>query len=79
MSTLVLKQTEHIATNVQCDEFSLRVTLMDGREISVPLEWFPRLRNANQQQKNNWRFIGRGIGIHWEDIDEDILVNTLLN
>jgi len=57
---------------------SLRVILADGREISAPLEWFPRLRDANAKQRKNWRLIGRGIGIHWEEIDEDISVNSLL-
>jgi hypothetical protein len=42
------------------------------------LEWFPRLRDANEQQRKNWRLIGRGIGIHWEEIDEDISVKSLL-
>jgi hypothetical protein len=56
----------------------LHVRLLDGREISVPVEWFPRLRNANLTQRKNWRLVGKGIGIHWEDIDEDILVASLL-
>jgi hypothetical protein len=55
------------------------VLLEDGREISVPLEWFPRLRNASKEQLNNWRFIGKGEGIHWEDLDEDISVEKLLD
>jgi hypothetical protein len=57
---------------------SLRVVLADGREVSAPLEWFPRLRDANAKQRKNWRLIGQGIGIHWEEIDEDISVNSLL-
>jgi hypothetical protein len=52
--------------------------MADGREISVPLEWFPRLRDASDEQRANWRFIGRGHGIHWPDIDEDISVQGLL-
>jgi len=55
------------------------VFLEDGREVSIPLEWFPKLRNATAEQLKNWRFIGSGEGIHWEDIDEDILVENLLN
>jgi len=57
---------------------SLRVALADGREISVPLEWSPRLRRATPKQRRNWRLIGGGIGIHWEDVDEDISVESLL-
>ncbi len=57
---------------------ALRVVLADGRELSAPLEWFPRLRDANDEQRRNWRLIGKGIGIHWEDVDEDISVRSLL-
>jgi hypothetical protein len=54
------------------------VSLSDGREVLVPLEWFPRLRDATAKQRDNWRLIAKGIGIHWEDVDEDIAVSTLL-
>lgn len=57
---------------------ALKVVLADGREVSAPLEWFPRLRDANEQQRKNWRLIGKGIGIHWEEVDEDISVKSLL-
>jgi hypothetical protein len=50
----------------------------DGRELSVPINWFPSLRDATPEQRNNWRFIGEGEGIHWKDLDEDILVEGLL-
>ena len=53
------------------------MTLVDGRRVSAPLAWFPRLR-ATPKQRGNWRLIGRGIGIHWDDVDEDIAVRTLL-
>lgn len=56
----------------------LRVTLADGRELAVPLEWFPRLRDATEKQRGNWRLIGRGQGIHWPDVDEDLSVAGLL-
>jgi hypothetical protein len=62
-------------------EFShdqLRVFLSDGREIAVPLEWFPRLRDASPQQRARWQLIGRGLGIHWDELDEDISVAGLL-
>ena len=64
--------------DVTTDDSTLRVALADGRELSVPLEWFPRLRDATPEQRKNWRFIGRGQGIHWADVDEDISVAGLL-
>jgi len=67
-----------LALNVRFSDDALHVSLSDGREVSVPLEWFPRLRDATQEQRGNWRFIARGIGIHWEDVDEDISVASLL-
>lgn len=70
---------EHIdAEDVKVTEDTLSVDLSDGRTISVPLEWFPRLVHATPEERNNWRLIGRGHGIHWEDIDEDISVEGLL-
>ena len=56
----------------------MHIRLLDGREISIPLAWFPKLRDATPGQRNKWRLIGRGIGIHWEDIDEDISIGSLL-
>ena len=50
------------------------VHLQDGRSLTVPIEWFPRLRDATPEQRSHWRLIGHGIGIHWPDIDEDISV-----
>ena len=67
-----------LAETVRFGDETLIVTLSDGREISVPLEWFPRLRDATPEQRRNWWLITRGIGIHWEDVDEDIAVATLL-
>jgi hypothetical protein len=66
------------AVTVTTDDSSLRIVLADGRELAVPLEWFPRLRDATQEQRANWRLIGRGQGIHWADVDEDISVAGLL-
>jgi hypothetical protein len=71
-------EVEPSAVDVSCTDDSLAVTLADGREISAPIEWFPRLRNATLSQRKNWRLIGNGVGVHWEDIDEDISVETLL-
>jgi hypothetical protein len=59
-------------------EDTLSVDLSDGRTISVPLAWFPRLLHASPAERNNWRLIGKGQGVHWEDIDEDISVESLL-
>jgi hypothetical protein len=56
----------------------MKIFLEDGREIAIPLEWFSRLRNATMAQLNNWRLIANGEGIHWNEIDEDILVENLL-
>jgi len=67
-----------IGKDVWFDSHMIHVRLLDGREISAPLEWFPRLRDASDEQRKRWRLIGRRIGIHWEDIDEDISVGSLL-
>jgi len=66
------------AVEVSFTSDSLVVTLSDGRTVSAPLEWFPRLLAATAKQRKNWRLIGRGVGIHWEDVDEDISVRSLL-
>ena len=66
------------ARNVKVTSDSLNVDLSDGRSIITPLAWFPRLLYATQAERNNWRLIGRGGGIHWEEIDEDISVEGLL-
>lgn len=78
MSILKTKSTEAFATDVWFDADMLRIRLLDGREIGVPLEWFPRLRDADEVKRKNWRLIGKGTGIHWEELDEDISVNALL-
>ncbi len=77
MSTLVEK-AEVIAVDVSCSDDALSVTLSDGRVVSVPLVWFPRLADATAGERSDWELIGGGIGIHWEAIDEDILVASLL-
>ncbi len=71
-------KVEPLATSVSFTEDSLCVVLADGRELVVPLEWFPTLRDATDEQRRDWRLIGRGIGIHWETIDEDVSVESLL-
>ena len=66
------------AENIAVTKDTLSVDLSDGRTISVPLAWFPRLQYAAPAERNNWRLIGKGHGLHWEDIDEDISVEGLL-
>jgi len=66
------------ALDVTVTDDSLIVILADGRELSAPLTWFPRLLEANNEQRRNWRLIGHGQGIHWPDVDEDISVASLL-
>lgn len=66
------------ATDVYFDTKHIHVRLSDGREISAPLEWFPRLYHATEAQRQQWELIGQGVGIHWESIDEDISVAGLL-
>ncbi|HXK59355.1 MAG TPA: DUF2442 domain-containing protein [Acidobacteriota bacterium] len=68
-----------LAIDVSFTAHQLRVVLADGREILVPLACFPRLRRATDEQRKDWRLIGGGIGIHWESVDEDISVETLLS
>ena len=77
MSTSAV-ELDATAVDVSVDAELLRVTLADGRELAVPLQWFPRLRDATPEQRGHWRFIGRGHGIHWPDVDEDISVAGLL-
>ena len=66
------------AVDVWATDDALHMVLADGRELSAPLEWFPRLRDAAPEQRKNWRLIGGGQGVHWPDLDEDIAVETLL-
>jgi len=78
MNTLIDKIADASAVDVWFDENKMYVRLVDGRELGVPIDWFPQLRDASDEDKNNWRFIGRGTGIHWEAIDEDLSVVGLL-
>src|SRR5271157_754694 len=77
MSTLAAR-AETLAVDVECSGDALCVTLSDGRVVSVPLVWFPRLAGASTREQSEWEPIGGGIGIHWEAIDEDISVASLL-
>jgi hypothetical protein len=66
------------ATGVTVTDEALTVELVDGRVLSVPLVWYPRLAHGSPDERNRWRLIGRGEGIHWPDLDEDISVANLL-
>src|SRR5436305_5194982 len=68
----------HAATNVVITDDTLRVDLSDGRTISVPLAWYPRLAHGTAKERAAWRLIGRGEGIHWPQLDEDISVEGLI-
>lgn len=78
MTTLTKTPETIFATDVWFDDSKLYVRLTDGREIGVPIDWYPRLREASTEDLSNWRFIGRGQGIHWETLDEDISVASFL-
>lgn len=77
MSISAVKFDDH-AIDVSFTNDALHFVLADGREISAPLEWFPRLRDASEKERNSWRLIGNGIGVHWPEIDEDIAISTLM-
>jgi hypothetical protein len=77
MGILALRADERVRA-VSFTEDSLVVDLMDGRSISVPLVWFPRLLNASETERNNWRISAAGYGIHWPDVDEDLSTEGLL-
>ena len=64
--------------DVRIDDERLSVDLMDGRTITVPLAWYPRLRDASPEQRRRWEVAGGGFGIHWPDIDEDLSTEGLL-
>jgi Protein of unknown function (DUF2442) len=78
MNTLAVEIRIPEALSVSLTDDTLSVDLSDGRSISVPIAWFPRLMHSSEQERNNWRLIGKGQGIHWEDIDEDISIEGLL-
>jgi hypothetical protein len=78
MDTLAIEMRSVAATHVVVTEDSITVDLDDGRTVSAPLAWYPRLLNATQEERNNWRFIGKGEGSHWPDVDEDISTENIL-
>lgn len=66
------------AVNVVINDTDLRLILADGRDVSAPLAWFPRLRDATPDQRAQWRLIGRGQGVHWPEVDDDVSVGSLI-
>lgn len=68
----------NLAVGVRVNSSALVVRLADGRQLSTPLDFFPRLKKASSRARKNWELIGGGIGIHWPDLDEDISVENLL-
>ncbi|NCC62321.1 MAG: DUF2442 domain-containing protein [Verrucomicrobiae bacterium] len=77
MGILALAADERIK-DVNCSDTMLNVDLMDGRTISVPLMWYPRLMKATKEQRAHWEVCGGGYGIHWPEIDEDLSAEGLL-
>lgn len=75
MSTLTIEAS---ATKVWFDQYNMWINLSDGRQLSIPLEYFPRLLNAKPSQREKYVLSGNGTGIHWDEIDEDISVPGLL-
>jgi hypothetical protein len=78
MSTSPSELRAALAQKVTVTDDTLVVDLVDGRTVSVPLPWYPRLAHATPTERANWRLIGRGEGVHWPDLDEDISVAGLL-
>lgn len=79
MSTSANEISLPTAEDVKVTRDALRVDLSDGRTISVPLTWYPRLLHGTSDERKNWCLIGKGQGIHWEDLDEDVSVDGLLS
>ena len=78
MSSSAIEIRPPRAQSVIVTEDSLTVDLVDGRTVSVPVSWYPRLSHATASERENWRLISQGEGIHWPDLDEDISVEGLL-
>lgn len=77
MNTLTTNKS-YLATDISFTNEKMVIYFQDGRELAIPLEWFPKLRSASIEQLKKWRFIGDGEGIHWKELDEDVLVANLL-
>lgn len=78
MSSSAVEALDALATQVTVSEDALSVDLADGRTVTVPLAWFPRLMHATAEERGVWRLIGGGRGVHWPAVDEDVSVANLL-
>ena len=78
MSVSAIEMVVPYAVDVLVAEDTLSVELSDGRTISVPIEWYPRLVHGSHSERSNWKLIGRGEGVHWPDLDEDISIEGVL-
>ena len=78
MNSSAVENQKVIAQHLKVTDDTLSVELSDGRTIAVPLAWYPRLAHATSKERNSWRLVAGGHGIHWPDIDEDISVANLL-
>lgn len=78
MNSLAHDKNVPHAVSVKCTDTKLIVSLVDGRELSVPLTWFPRLEKATDGQRASYELLGEGQGIHWPELDEDVSVEGLL-
>ena len=78
MTTSGIELRQALAQSLTVSDEALVVDLVDGRTITVPLAWFPRLARGTARERANWRLIGGGEGIHWPELDEDVSVESLL-
>ena len=78
MNVVVIDIRDIAIQDVTVSEDTVTVNLSDGRSIGVPLAWYPRLWHGTEAERNNWRLIGQGMGIHWPDLDEDISAEGLI-
>ena len=78
MNSLTTEVRSVTAQSVTVTEDALVIDLVDGRTISAPLAWYPRLLHGKPKERDNWRLIGQGSGIHWPDLDEDISIDNVL-
>ena len=78
MSSSAIEMHMTVVQHVTVTEDSLVIDLVDGQTVSVPLAWYPRLLHGQPEERNHWRMIGQGEGIHWPDLDEDTSVENIL-
>jgi hypothetical protein len=78
MTTSATETTTPLAVGVAVTDDTLTIDLSDGRTVSVPLAWYPRLLNATTQERSNWRLVALGEGMHWPDVDEDTSVASIV-